>query len=125
MIKEVESRNIRAENPLQRKPDHPAYKDRPDRETMQANVARWVTRIEEDDLWLLWCSAARAVADMNGGDREQKRRNTQTRSRLFESGKKVHEFGNNPYPVVKDEDALCCDECNDREVIPARLNTAG
>lgn len=29
-------------------------------------------------------------------------------------------YGNNPYPVVKDPDAQCCDECN-RVVITKRL----
>lgn len=27
---------------------------------------------------------------------------------------------NNPYPVVKDEDAVCCPKCNRNFVIPAR-----
>ena len=30
-------------------------------------------------------------------------------------------FGNNPWPVVNDEDARCCDECNYDKVISARL----
>lgn len=30
-------------------------------------------------------------------------------------------WGNNPYPVVKDEDARCCDDCNAMYVIPARI----
>lgn len=30
-------------------------------------------------------------------------------------------FGNNPYPVVKDEDARCCDNCNAMYVIPRRI----
>lgn len=29
-------------------------------------------------------------------------------------------YGNNPYPLVKDEQARCCDECN-MLVIQARL----
>ena len=29
-------------------------------------------------------------------------------------------FGNNPYPLVKEEGARCCDECND-QVIIARI----
>ena len=29
--------------------------------------------------------------------------------------------GNNPWPVVKDADAVCCDQCNDDKVIPARI----
>lgn len=32
-----------------------------------------------------------------------------------------NEFGNNPYPANKDEDARCCDDCNTTVVIPARL----
>jgi hypothetical protein len=30
-------------------------------------------------------------------------------------------FGHNPYPVVQDEDAECCGDCNDCVVIPARI----
>lgn len=30
-------------------------------------------------------------------------------------------WGNNPYPVVKDEDAQCCDACNSERVLPARI----
>lgn len=30
-------------------------------------------------------------------------------------------FGNNPWPVNQEEDARCCDECNDTVVIPARI----
>lgn len=30
-------------------------------------------------------------------------------------------WGNNPYPVVDEEGAQCCDECNFNEVIPARI----
>lgn len=30
-------------------------------------------------------------------------------------------YGNNPYPVVKDENARCCDDCNLEAVIPARI----
>ena len=36
-------------------------------------------------------------------------------------GKTFTGWGNNPWPVVKDEDARCCDECNDLKVVPARL----
>lgn len=36
-------------------------------------------------------------------------------------GKTFEGWGNNPYPVVKDEDARCCDDCNAMYVIPARL----
>ena len=30
--------------------------------------------------------------------------------------------GNNPAPVVTDEDAKCCDDCNLASVIPARFS---
>ena len=30
-------------------------------------------------------------------------------------------YGNNPYPVCKDQEATCCDECNLNKVIPARI----
>ena len=30
-------------------------------------------------------------------------------------------FGNNPYPLVKDDEARCCDECNNK-VIQARID---
>ena len=30
-------------------------------------------------------------------------------------------YGNNPWPVVKDEDAECCDRCNANRVVPARI----
>ena len=30
-------------------------------------------------------------------------------------------YGNNPYPIVSEEGARCCDECNVKAVIPARL----
>lgn len=36
-------------------------------------------------------------------------------------GERFTGYGNNPWPIVKDENARCCDECNDTEVIPARL----
>ena len=36
-------------------------------------------------------------------------------------GKEFVGWGNNPYPVNKDEDARCCDDCNAMYVIPARL----
>lgn len=36
-------------------------------------------------------------------------------------GKEFIGWGNNPYPVVKDEDARCCDDCNVMYVIPARI----
>lgn len=37
-------------------------------------------------------------------------------------GKEFEGFGNNPYPVNKEEDARCCDICNDIVVIPARID---
>ena len=30
-------------------------------------------------------------------------------------------YGNNPDPLVIDDDAECCDDCNSTKVIPARL----
>ena len=36
-------------------------------------------------------------------------------------GQEFTGLGNNPYPVRSDEDASCCDICNDTVVIPARL----
>lgn len=36
-------------------------------------------------------------------------------------GKKFTGWGNNPWPVVEDEDARCCDACNDEKVLSARL----
>ena len=32
-----------------------------------------------------------------------------------------NEFGNNPWPVNNDEDARCCDVCNDTVVVPERI----
>jgi len=31
-------------------------------------------------------------------------------------------YGNNPWPLSKNETDRCCDDCNMKEVIPARLN---
>jgi len=36
-------------------------------------------------------------------------------------GKEFIEWGNNPYPVVEDVNATCCDDCNAEYVIPARI----
>lgn len=36
-------------------------------------------------------------------------------------GKKFTGWGNNPYPVVDDDDARCCDICNEMRVLPARM----
>jgi len=36
-------------------------------------------------------------------------------------GKKFFGWGNNPYPVVEDENALCCDDCDMEYVVPARI----
>lgn len=30
-------------------------------------------------------------------------------------------YGNNPYPLVTDKGARCCDKCNYEKVIPARI----
>ena len=32
-----------------------------------------------------------------------------------------NEYGNNPWPIVKDADARCCDRCDQTAVIPARI----
>lgn len=37
-------------------------------------------------------------------------------------GKKFTGWGNDPWPIVIEEDARCCDRCNDTFVIPARLD---
>lgn len=34
-------------------------------------------------------------------------------------------YGNNPYPVEKEEGVKCCDACNAMYVIPARLRQLG
>lgn len=34
-------------------------------------------------------------------------------------GKEIKGYGNNPYPVK--EKGVCCDECNYKYIIPARL----
>ena len=31
-------------------------------------------------------------------------------------------YGNNPWPVVRNEDAICCDKCNATKVVPARID---
>ena len=36
-------------------------------------------------------------------------------------GERFIGWGNNPWPVVTDEEARCCDECNNTRVIPARI----
>lgn len=36
-------------------------------------------------------------------------------------GEKFKGFGNNPYPLTDDENARCCDECNTKYVITARI----
>ena len=36
-------------------------------------------------------------------------------------GKTFNGYGNNPYPVSKNENDRCCDQCNLDTVIPARL----
>ena len=42
-------------------------------------------------------------------------------SRELSDVQKTLYFGNNPWPVVEDEDARCCDYCNDTVVIPERI----
>ena len=36
-------------------------------------------------------------------------------------GKEFVGYGNNPWPVVKDENARCCNGCNNEKVIAARI----
>lgn len=36
-------------------------------------------------------------------------------------GKIFTDWGNNPYPVNEDPNALCCDSCNMNIVLPARI----
>lgn len=36
-------------------------------------------------------------------------------------GKRKRGYGNNPYPVVVDPNAKCCDNCNRYVVVPERL----
>ena len=40
-------------------------------------------------------------------------------------GKEFEGFGNNPEPVKKWDEGLCCDECNNTVVITARLKELG
>lgn len=36
-------------------------------------------------------------------------------------GKEIKGFGNNPDPLIENDDDRCCDECNDKYVIPMRI----
>ena len=36
-------------------------------------------------------------------------------------GKYINGYGNNPYPYGKKDDDECCNACNERYVVPARL----
>lgn len=36
-------------------------------------------------------------------------------------GKKFTGWGNNPWPVIEDDSARCCDDCNAEIVVPARM----
>lgn len=36
-------------------------------------------------------------------------------------GKEFYGWGNNPWPVSTEEEDRCCDECNSKKVIPARI----
>lgn len=36
-------------------------------------------------------------------------------------GVSVEEFGHNPWPLAKNENDRCCDECNITKVVPARI----
>ena len=35
--------------------------------------------------------------------------------------KVVREWGNDPFPINKEDGAQCCDRCNIEKVVPARL----
>ena len=37
-------------------------------------------------------------------------------------GKRFKGYGNNPEPIKKSEDGVCCDECNKTVVIQARID---
>ena len=37
-------------------------------------------------------------------------------------GREFEGWGNNPWPIDKDEKHCCCDQCNQDVVIPARIN---
>lgn len=37
-------------------------------------------------------------------------------------GQNCKGWGNNPWPIVKDENARCCDACNSTKVIQARIH---
>lgn len=37
----------------------------------------------------------------------------------------LKDWGNNPWPVVQYEGARCCDYCNAKYVIPARIELMG
>lgn len=40
-------------------------------------------------------------------------------------GREIGNWGNNPWPIVKDDPkAECCDDCNIRYVIPARIKNS-
>ena len=36
-------------------------------------------------------------------------------------GKEINGWGNDPYPVVTDNNAECCDACNMTYILPARI----
>lgn len=36
-------------------------------------------------------------------------------------GKEIKDYGHNPWPLNKNVDDRCCDECNSDKVIPARI----
>ena len=31
------------------------------------------------------------------------------------------EFGNSVFPLIKDENKVCCDECNKEKIVPLRI----
>ena len=48
-------------------------------------------------------------------------RNTFKKTKCCFCGAHIEGWGNNPEPLIKDEDARCCDDCNGTIVLPIRL----
>ena len=48
--------------------------------------------------------------------------NMEKRFKCCICGKTFGGWGNNPWPIVNDEGARCCDDCNFTRVVPERIN---
>lgn len=48
--------------------------------------------------------------------------NTEKICRCCICGQMFIGFGNNPWPIVNDDDSRCCDDCNTTRVVPERIN---